>query len=258
VTSAPVNETSSPKGPSWSLQLLELVPFPGITGWLFNWIRTTLTSAKEAQPYLTPLENDALVADMVMQHLRTKRSEEISKTRNKRFLPLVWITAALHAFWNQTQTTVDENPIQNSTLGNESHTTMGSPVDQMMEWLTTPLLGNQTLLSAVAPQRNRPDLSPEPEADHEESWHRIYSSEEVDEDDDGTTIDYAYDAYILVIVFGLVFISILATWAMVSYGEIKNRPSVASPRNPPVLNPAFSVMTLDSAFSEIDSLEGWP
>jgi hypothetical protein len=98
----------------------------------------------------------------------------------------------------------------NSTNAREKRS-IGTWVNNMMGWLSLPLMGNQTLLTQTttpAPTTGRSF----PTMDY------FYEEEEVSLE---VKTDYSYDAYVLVLVFGIALLAVGTTLAMYLYGEYK-------------------------------------
>jgi hypothetical protein len=224
-----------------------------------KWLHTVATSTPAPEPTLTPLENDVWTADSILQMMRSKQdTNEGSNPREKRFVFLGWLafdqlqkelkesvpkktTVSLQkrevedperakrflsawmildfirgAFVKKPESlpepvALDDHRIPENSTNVREKRSIGTWVNNMMDWLNLPLMGNQTLLTKST--TSTPTIrSTTPTVDY------LY---EEDEPSSEAKPDYSYDAYVLVLVFGISLLAVGSTLAMYMYGEYK-------------------------------------
>jgi hypothetical protein len=165
--------------------------------------------------------------------------------RDKRFLSAWMVLDFIRASFVTTPEPLPE-PValvdpNNSTSTREKRS-VENWVDNMMDWLGLPLMGNQTLLTQIT--------TPAPTTETYFPPVQYYYEDAEDYLDDDT--DYSYDTYVLILVFGISVIAVISTLAMYmrsDYQESLQRQE-ADRRALELMGIAFSVWTVEAEMDE--------
>jgi hypothetical protein len=165
-----------------------------------------------------------------LQKREVETREEEDSERSKRFLSAWMILDFIRSSLvkKPTSTPLPE-PVAQSHPRTLTNTTSSNPrekrsadawVDYMMDWLNPALLGTQTLLTKLTNSTPDPTVRNHSTAVQSFQLWMDYLNEEEGQSTE-PQVDYSYDAYVLVLVFGIALLAIASTLAMYLYGEYK-------------------------------------